>query len=130
MLGWKGWLANWWIGRDNRRAWQDLLSRQLDSVDLVIYQAGADAHHLDPFGVGTLTDGEWLQRDRFIFESCRLAGVPIVWCLAGGYNGAKTIDLHTSTFTTACEVFYPDVERKAIPRAATQDHPDAFQGGL
>lgn len=115
----KSWLLNWWVGRDNSDTWHRKLTEQLKTVNLVIYQAGADAHVDDPYGVGSLSTGEWIQRDRFIFQACHDAGVPVVWNLAGGYNGAKTLDLHTSTFETACEVFYPSERPRSIARGST-----------
>lgn len=76
--------------------------------DIVIYQAGADSHIDDSFGVGYFDDQAWIKRDELIFKTCQYHGVPIVWNLAGGYSGGKTFDLHASTFMTACEVFEPN----------------------
>lgn len=131
-------LLSWWIAGDKPEEWskwQDGLQEILPAVQLVMYQAGADSHIEDPFMAGTLTSAQWVQRDRFIFEACKKAGVPIVWNLAGGYNGAKTLDLHTSTFETAVDVFYPGElsRRKSIPRGSEvlgPSHPASFQGGL
>jgi len=73
--------------------------------DIVIYQAGADSHVDDSFGAGYFTTEQWKRRDSEIFNHCHQLNVPIVWNLAGGYSGEKTIDLHVSTFQTACEVY-------------------------
>jgi acetoin utilization deacetylase AcuC-like enzyme len=75
--------------------------------DLVLYQAGADSWEGDSFGVGYFTEAQWLERDRRIFEAAKQYGVPIVWNLAGGYSGAKTIRLHCATFEIACRTFEP-----------------------
>jgi len=74
-------------------------------ADLVIYQAGADAHKADPYGVGYLDDHAWTLRDESVFRACKRRGVPVVWCMAGGYAGEKTISLHTRTFETARRIF-------------------------
>lgn len=93
------------------------------SYDLVLYQAGADAAIDDPSGIGTLSAGELITRDLKLFTACRNAKIPVIWNLAGGYDGAKTLDIHTSTFQTACEVFYPETAdaRPAIPRGSSVD---------
>jgi len=83
--------TNTWL---NRRKW-----------DLVIYQAGADSHADDPYYSGYLTDGEWLARDAQIFGHCHDTETPIVFALAGGYNGSKTILLHSSTVSTTRSVY-------------------------
>lgn len=72
--------------------------------DLILYQAGADAHQDDPYGTGYLTDEEWLWRDMTIFKTAAQRHVPLVWCLAGGYNGDRTTTLHARTFKTAKKV--------------------------
>ncbi len=69
--------------------------------DLILYQAGADAHIADPFGAGYLDDDEWRARDELVFVAAAKAGIPIAWNLAGGYNGEKTIELHLSTARAA-----------------------------
>ena len=40
-----------------------------------------------------------------MFQCCRRAQVPLVFNLAGGYNGAHTIELHTRTIKAA-ELYY------------------------
>ncbi len=68
----------------------DWLGCSLDSlwnadVELVLYQAGADAHFNDPLG-GLLSDAELAKRDEIVFDYCRAKSLPIAWCLAGGYQ--------------------------------------------
>lgn len=74
---------------------------------LVIYQAGADCHIEDPYGSGYLTTPQWTQRDLTVFEYCKAHSLPLVFCLAGGYNGLKTIKLHSRTFAAALQVYEP-----------------------
>lgn len=81
--------------------------------DLIIYQAGADSHCEDKLMAGYLTDQEWRWRDEVIFGYARDTKTPIVWNLAGGYNGKKTIDLYTDTFETA-RLVYEGVPRHLL----------------
>lgn len=70
--------------------------------DLVIFQAGADIHVDDPLG-GLLSTEQMIQRDALVFEGCAAHGIPLIWCLAGGYqrdqNGgiAPVLALHRNT---------------------------------
>lgn len=92
----------------------------LSAFDLVLYQAGADCHIDDPCKLGTFTTGEFISRDRRVFDMAHEYRVPLVWNLAGGYS-RKAVDLHTSTFQTACEIYYPGQDRPVIERASTRD---------
>lgn len=99
-------------------AGQAVQSALLDqNYSLVMYQAGADCHIDDPFGAGYLTDSEWVARDLEVFELCKR--MPIVFNLAGGYNGSKTLSLHCKTFLAAEQVFYPDSPRLIHRRRAS-----------
>ena len=75
-------------------------------VDLLIYQAGADAHIDDPLG-GWMTTQQMRERDRAVFEHCRKAGVPVVWNLAGGYQKdiQLVLDLHHMTMEECLRFF-------------------------
>lgn len=53
------------------------------SLDVVLYQAGADPHVDDPQG-GYLTTEQLAERDFMVFCECRQRGLPIAWNLAGG----------------------------------------------
>lgn len=83
--------------------WQDHLETALaaESWDLILYQAGADAHEADPYKVGYLTDAQWMDRDLTIFKFVLERRIPTVWNLAGGYNDAKTVELHSRTYRLA-----------------------------
>jgi acetoin utilization deacetylase AcuC-like enzyme len=91
------------------------LDKHLPDVDIVLYQAGADAHIDDPLG-GVYTTTQMRKRDRIVFETCKKLGVPIAWNLAGGYqrDGAGTIKpvlrLHRATMEECAKVF---VDEKA-----------------
>jgi acetoin utilization deacetylase AcuC-like enzyme len=53
--------------------------------DLLLYQAGADAHVDDPLG-GWMDDAELGERDRIVFAGAARIGLPVAWNLAGGYQ--------------------------------------------
>ncbi|CAM8665711.1 AcuC Deacetylases, including yeast histone deacetylase and acetoin utilization protein [Comamonadaceae bacterium] len=59
------------------------------NCDLVLYQAGADAHKDDPLG-GILSTSEMEQRDRHVFYRLECA---IAWNFAGGYQGDGKSDI-------------------------------------
>jgi len=68
------------------RAFETWLLEAIDAMarcDLVIYQAGADPHVLDPLG-GFLTDEQMAWRDETVFA--HFAGRALAWNLAGGYQ--------------------------------------------
>lgn len=81
------------------------LSEIAKKPDIVFYQAGADSLDTDPFGAGYFSAEEWLKKDALIFEACRRLEVPIVWNLAGGYDGTHTIKMHYATWRVALETF-------------------------
>lgn len=106
-------VSNVCISGDSEKAYFDSLSSALGKVrryDLVLYQAGADAHVDDPLG-GVLTTGGMAFRDRIVFEACKKHSVPLVWNLAGGYQRdkdggiSKVIELHKNTFDQCWEVY-------------------------
>lgn len=100
------------VDGDALRAQRTLLNKlsKVSDYDLVLYQAGADAHIEDPYMQGYLTDAEWRARDTSVFAACHDANVPLVWDLAGGY-GRKTIHLHMNTFESALRVYEPESYR-------------------
>ena len=75
-------------------------------IDLILYQAGADAHKDDPLG-GRLDNDELAERDRMVFELYRHHQIPIVWNLAGGYQRdedgtiEKVVAIHRTTMDIA-----------------------------
>ena len=73
--------------------------------DIVMLQAGADSLIGDPFGAGYFTGDQWLERDREIFRACKETNTPIVWNLAGGYNGEHTVKMHYGTYRSACDIW-------------------------
>lgn len=82
---------------------------------IILYQAGADAWDLDPYGAGYLSKEGLAARDRGIFTAARDARVPLVWNLAGGYADPMqdTIDIHLQTLAISDEVYH--VEATIVP---------------
>jgi acetoin utilization deacetylase AcuC-like enzyme len=86
------------------------LDKHLRDVDIVLYQAGADAHIDDPLG-GVYTTQQMRMRDAIVFGKCHSQGVPVAWNLAGGYqrDGMDTIKpvlrLHRATMEECVKVF-------------------------
>lgn len=75
---------------------------------IIMYQAGADAWDLDPYGVGYLDELGLMRRDQGIMTAAKVAEVPLVWNLAGGYSTPmqKVIDLHLNTLMMSDRVYY------------------------
>ena len=76
----------------------DRQARRFPEFDLIIYQAGADAHVDDPLG-GVLTTEQMSERDRVVFTAAKSSGVPLAWNLAGGYREpfSRVVALHVDT---------------------------------
>jgi acetoin utilization deacetylase AcuC-like enzyme len=74
--------------------------------DVILYQAGADAHIDDPLG-GWLTTEQLFERDRRVFQAAHALGIPVAWNLAGGYQTPlrKILDIHDNTLR-ACGAEY------------------------
>ena len=92
-----------------------LSSLETEPVDLILFQAGADAHVDDPLG-GMLTAEQMEQRDRTVFVAAKRLGIPISWNLAGGYQRDRhdtilpVLQLHEITYRAALEIFRPERE--------------------
>jgi len=90
--------------RDAERYLRDLpkLMEQWADCDLLIYQAGADAHIDDPLG-GWMTTEQLRRRDGIVFSTAQALGLPVVWDLAGGYQRdadggiSAVLEIHRNT---------------------------------
>jgi len=76
----------------------EIIKNKFSGCDVVLFQAGADAHIEDPLG-GSLTTEELRTRDRIVFETLREMDVPVAWNLAGGYQSPieKVLEIHNNT---------------------------------
>jgi acetoin utilization deacetylase AcuC-like enzyme len=78
----------------------DALPRVMESrPELMVYVAGADPFERDQLGGLSLTKAGLVRRDELIIDAGRLADVPIVVVLAGGYavDVGDTVDIHVNT---------------------------------
>lgn len=89
------------IPRNSNKLINFLKNFPYQNYDLILYQAGADAHKDDPYNVGYMDDKTWAEKDEIIFFNCANKNIPLAFNLAGGYNNQKTIDLHTQTIQIA-----------------------------
>lgn len=86
-----------------------LVSTFMD-CDVLLYQAGADAHVSDPLG-GWMTSEQLAERDRIVFSTVARIGLPIAWNLAGGYqldvDGgiAPVLAIHRETMRACIDTF-------------------------
>lgn len=91
----------------------DMIASMID-CDLILYQAGADAHEDDPLG-GFLSSEQMRKRDRTVFEVAKSWDLPLVWNLAGGYQTEllpsgktsiqKVLDIHDTTMYECLKTF-------------------------
>jgi len=85
------------------------LDRHLPAVldghqpDVVFYLAGADPYEGDRLGRLKLTITGLQQRDRMVFDACRLRDLPVVVVMSGGYapDVDAIVTIHTNTIREA-----------------------------
>ncbi len=71
--------------------------------DAVIYLAGADPYEGDRLGYLSLSKAGLAQRDRYVMQTCRTAGLPMAISMAGGYcpDVEHIADIHAKTVQLA-----------------------------
>jgi acetoin utilization deacetylase AcuC-like enzyme len=79
-------------------------------ADMAIYLAGADPYADDRLGRLAVTKRGLAERDRFVLDQCRNAGLPVAIAMAGGYGKQikDTVDIHYQTVRTAVEMWGKD----------------------
>lgn len=91
-------------------AWLPEALQALSSCDVVLFQAGADPHIMDPYG-GWLETEELRKRDAMVFDAMSAAKVPVAWNLAGGYqvkaDGSipAVLEIHDNTMRECVRVY-------------------------
>jgi len=86
------------------------LIKSMKGHSVLLYQAGADAHVGDPLG-GWMTTTQLARRDRIVFETAAAIGLPVAWCLAGGYQRKPdgsipvVLKIHRNTMRACCEAW-------------------------
>ena len=75
--------------------------------DVLLYQAGADPYHEDPYSPLALDHADLRARDAGVFAFAKEHRIPIAWVLAGGYTEdvSKVVRVHLGTFDAWREVF-------------------------
>lgn len=120
------WVKHWTAGAEFRNRsqardflrWLRLQVKGMSECDVVIYQAGADAHIDDPLG-GMLTTEQMLERDRAVFWLAREYRIPLVWNLAGGYqrdvSGSikPVLSLHRQTMRACVDIYIHEQDQRA-----------------
>lgn len=95
--------------RDNDylNALRDALAMHLPlaSADIAFYLAGADPYKHDRYGKLKLTMDGLIDRDRLVFDACRLHDVPVATVMAGGYAKAveDVVAINSATIRTLLE---------------------------
>ncbi len=90
--------------------WLPNAMTELANVDVLLYQAGADPHVLDPYG-GWMETEEMLRRDSIVFNTMKACKVPVAWNLAGGYqvkpDGSipAVLEIHDNTMKACISAF-------------------------
>ena len=76
-------------------------------ADCVFYLAGVDPVAGDRYGRMSLTRKGLERRERFVLETVRMSGLPLVLLMSGGYapSPAQTAELHAVAYRVAAEVF-------------------------
>lgn len=71
------------------------------------FLSGVDVLETDKFGKLKLTLEGCKQRDRFVFESLKKAGIPVMVAMGGGYSPdiRTLVEAHCNTFRVAKDIF-------------------------
>lgn len=83
----------------------DLLAEH--KPDFCFYLAGVDVLASDKLGKLALTPEGCATRDRYVLETLKAAGLPVVICMGGGYSPriADIVDAHCATFRLADRIY-------------------------
>lgn len=75
--------------------------------DLIFYLSGVDVLESDRLGRLSLSVQACKERDRFVFSTCKAAGIPVAVSMGGGYSRkiANIIEGHANTYRVASEIF-------------------------
>ncbi len=76
--------------------------------DIVLYLSGVDVLKTDKLGRLSLSKDACKERDRFVFEACKSADIPVAVSMGGGYSDriADIVDAHANTFRQAQSVWF------------------------
>ena len=100
--------ANWYKPNQAELFLQLLPSivEEFARCDVLIAQLAADPHVADELG-GWMTTQQLMQRDSIVFETARQIGLPVAWCLGGGYQVPlrKVLAIHDNTLKACASAF-------------------------
>jgi len=84
--------------------------------DIIIYLAGADPYEHDKLGRLKLTMNGLKRRDEIVLEFARVAGVPIVTTMSGGYAKeiSDTVEIHCNTIRAVKKIFFDHAAGAAV----------------
>lgn len=86
------------------------LPKLIDTVepDFIFYQAGVDVLETDKLGRLGLTMHGCKDRDRFVFETCKIHEIPVAVSMGGGYSEriSDIVEAHSNTFRLASEIYF------------------------
>ncbi len=89
---------------------QNALPRLIDNhePDLVFYLAGVDILETDRLGKLKVSRKGCKARDRYVLETCKHQGLPVVVSLGGGYSPhvRDIVEAHCNTFRLAQEIWF------------------------
>lgn len=92
----------------------NLLQHHLEQIfgnfkpDFVFYNSGVDILSTDKLGKLKISEQTCLERDRYVFETCKKLKTPVVTAMGGGYSSkiSDIINAHCNTFRAAVETFF------------------------
>jgi acetoin utilization deacetylase AcuC-like enzyme len=76
--------------------------------DFIFYLAGVDVLASDKLGKLALSREACKERDRFVLEQCKLAGIPVQVSMGGGYSPQikDIVEAHCNTYRVATDLYF------------------------
>ncbi|MDT3401736.1 histone deacetylase family protein [Mucilaginibacter terrae] len=76
--------------------------------DFIFYLSGVDVLESDKLGKLSLTKEACKERDRFVLQQCKNAGVPVQVSMGGGYSPhiRDIVEAHCNTYRVAVDIFF------------------------
>jgi len=76
--------------------------------DFIFYLSGVDVLASDKLGKLSLTKEACKERDRFVLQQCKSAGIPVQVSMGGGYSPQikDIVDAHCNTYRVAMDLYF------------------------
>jgi acetoin utilization deacetylase AcuC-like enzyme len=88
----------------------DFLPSLIESVepDIILFNSGVDVLKTDKLGRLGLSREGCKERDRYVFETCKLYNIPVAVSMGGGYSEhvRDIVEAHANTYRMAVDVFF------------------------